>query len=56
MANLQIIGGAAVVIGLALEIFRIGSSISLGTSIAAVGIIVFVYAFFRKREQRNRDQ
>jgi hypothetical protein len=31
------------VIGLALEVFRIGSAYSVGTLIAGIGVIVFVY-------------
>jgi hypothetical protein len=39
----------AIVGGLVLEILRLGSSFSLGTLVAAAGIIVFVYDYFAPR-------
>ena len=53
--NLSIV---AIVIGVLMEIFRIGSEFSLGfgeefslgTGIAAVGIIVFVYDFYQRHQ------
>jgi hypothetical protein len=47
LRNLSI---AAIVVGLILETFRLGSEFSLGTLIAAVGIFVFVYDFFSRRQ------
>ncbi|HEX9876839.1 MAG TPA: hypothetical protein VGC50_09330 [Gammaproteobacteria bacterium] len=41
---------AAIVVGLILETYRLGSEFSLGTLIAAVGIFVFVYDFFSRRQ------
>jgi hypothetical protein len=41
---------AAIIAGLALEIMQIGSQLSLGTLIAAIGIFVFVYDFFSRRQ------
>lgn len=52
--SLQTIGAIAIVVGIALELFLIGSEYSLGTAIAAIGIFVFVYAYFDKREKRDR--
>ena len=42
----QAIGVIAIVVGIGLEIFLIGSSFSLGTLIAMAGILVFVYGYF----------
>jgi hypothetical protein len=41
--NIRIACITAIVVGLALEIFNIGSAYSLGTIIAGIGIAVFVY-------------
>jgi hypothetical protein len=41
---------AAIVIGILMEVFMIGSELSLGTGIAAVGIFVFVYDFFQRKQ------
>lgn len=41
---------AAIVIGVLMEVFMIGSELSLGTGIAAVGIFVFVYDFFQRKQ------
>ena len=41
--NISVISIVAIVIGLTLEIVRIGSQFSVGTVIAGIGIIVFVY-------------
>ena len=41
--NIRIACIAAIVIGLSLEILGIGSAFSLGTIIAGIGIVVFVY-------------
>ncbi len=54
----KIVSIAAIVIGVLMEILYIGSEISigdnaefsLGTGIAAVGIIVFVYDFYRRNQ------
>jgi hypothetical protein len=41
--NIRIACVIAIVIGLSLEILGIGSTFSLGTIIAGIGIVVFVY-------------
>jgi hypothetical protein len=41
--NIKWLSIAAIVIGLGLEVFRIGSQYSVGTLIAGVGVVVFVY-------------
>jgi hypothetical protein len=41
--NIKWLSIGAIVIGLALEVFRIGSAYSVGTLIAGLGVIVFVY-------------
>jgi len=41
--NIRTLSVVAIVVGLGLEILRIGSQFSLGTIIAGVGIVVFVY-------------
>lgn len=47
--NIRILCGIAIVGGLTLEILRIGSQFSLGTIIAGIGIIVFVYDYMRPK-------
>ncbi len=47
--NIRTLCAVAIVGGLTLEILRIGSQISLGTLIAGIGIIVFVYDYMRPR-------
>ena len=47
--NLQAIGIIAIVVGLVLELFLIGSDWSLGTIVAMVGILIFVYGYFGSR-------
>ncbi len=52
--SLKVVSLSAIVIGVLMEIFLIGSAFSvgigyefsLGTGIAAVGIIIFVYDFY----------
>ncbi len=52
--SLKVVSLSAIVIGVLMEIFLIGSEFSvgvgsefsLGTGIAAVGIIIFVYDFY----------
>ncbi len=52
--SLKVVSLSAIVIGVLMEIFLIGSDFSvgigaefsLGTGIAAVGIIIFVYDFY----------
>ncbi len=46
---LRILCAMAVIGGLTLEILQIGSQISLGTIIAGIGIVVFVYDYMRPR-------
>lgn len=41
--NIRIACVTAIVVGLSLEILGIGSAFSLGTIIAGIGIVVFVY-------------
>lgn len=41
--NIKIACITAIVVGLSLEILGIGSAFSLGTIIAGIGIVVFVY-------------
>jgi uncharacterized membrane protein AbrB (regulator of aidB expression) len=41
--NIRIACITAIVVGLSLEILGIGSAFSLGTIIAGIGIVVFVY-------------
>ena len=48
MKKLKIAGIIIVVVGLLLEILMIGSGINLGTLIGGIGIILYVYALFRK--------
>ncbi|MDH3419826.1 MAG: hypothetical protein OEQ25_12650 [Gammaproteobacteria bacterium] len=47
--NIRILCAIAIIGGLTLEILRIGSQVSLGTIIAGIGIIVFVYDYMRPR-------
>ena len=47
--NIRILCAVAIVGGLTLEILQIGSQFSLGTIIAGIGIIVFVYDRMRPR-------
>ena len=54
VVSLKVVSLSAIVIGVLMEIFLIGSEFSvgigfefsLGTGIAAVGIIIFVYDFY----------
>ena len=46
---LRILCAVAIIGGLTLEILRIGSQISLGTIIAGIGIVVYVYDRMRPR-------
>lgn len=46
--QLQAIGIIAIVVGVLLELFMVGSSFSAGTIIAMLGIVVFVYGYFGK--------
>ncbi len=54
--SLKVISVSAVIIGVLMEMFLLGSEFSvgmgfefsLGTGIAAVGIIVFVYDFYQR--------
>lgn len=46
--SLRVVSIAAIVIGVIIEIVFAGAQV--GNGIAALGIIVFVYDFFRKRE------
>ncbi len=56
--SLKVVSISAIVIGVLMEIFLlgaefsigIGSEFSLGTGIAAVGIIVFVYDFYQRNQ------
>ena len=56
--SLKVVSILAIVIGVLMEIFLIGSEFSigvasefsLGTGIAAVGIIVFVYDFYQRHQ------
>lgn len=41
--NIRVLSILAILIGLALEIMRVGSQYSVGTVVAGIGIIVFVY-------------
>jgi hypothetical protein len=53
MKHLKIIGAVTIVVGIALEVLRIGSQFSLGTLIAGVGIVAIVYAVLAAREKRR---
>ena len=54
----KVISISAIVIGVVMEIFLvgsefsfgIGSEFSLGTGIAAVGVIIFVYDFYQRQQ------
>ena len=56
--SLKVVSISAIVIGVLMEIFLVGSKFSigvgsefsLGTGIAAVGIIVFVYDFYQQNQ------
>ena len=48
LVNLRIISIAAIAIGFTLEIVLAGQQI--GNGIAAIGIIVFVYDYFKRRQ------
>jgi len=41
--NIRLLSIVAIVAGLVLEIMRVGSQFSLGTVIAGIGIVAFVY-------------
>lgn len=47
--NIRTVCVVAIIGGLTLEILRIGSQLSLGTIVAGIGIIVFVYDYMRPR-------
>jgi len=47
--NIRTLCAIAIIGGLTLEILRLGSQFSLGTIIAGIGIIVFVYDYLRPR-------
>ena len=49
--NIKILSIIAIVVGLGLEYFRVGSQLSLGTIVAGVGIIVFVYDLMARRSK-----
>lgn len=51
--NLQAIGIVAIIVGVALEVFLIGSQWSVGTIIAMAGILVFVYGYFSGGNKKN---
>jgi hypothetical protein len=46
--NLRIISIVAIIVGVILEIVFAGAQV--GNGIAAIGIVIFVYDFFRKRQ------
>jgi hypothetical protein len=54
----KVISISAIVIGVVMEIFLVGSEFSfgissefsLGTGIAAVGVIIFVYDFYQRQQ------
>jgi len=46
--NLRVISIIAIIVGVILEIVFAGAQV--GNGIATIGIIVFVYDFFRKRQ------
>ena len=46
--QLQAIGIIAIVVGVLLELFMVGSSLQAGTIIAMLGIAVFVYGYVTK--------
>jgi hypothetical protein len=46
--TLQAIGIIAVIGGVVMELFLVGSQFSAGTIIAMLGIVVFVYGYFNK--------
>ena len=50
--NIRIACIVAIVAGLSLEILRIGSAFSLGTIVAGIGIVVFVYDRMSKPPRR----
>ena len=52
--NLQAIGIVAVIVGIAMEVFLIGSQWSLGTIIAMAGILIFVYGYFTAGKKGDR--
>ena len=59
--SLKVVSISAIVIGVLMEIFLVGSEFSigvgfefsLGTGIAAVGIIFFVYDFYKRHQGRK---
>lgn len=53
MKQLKIFGAVAIVVGILLEYFRIGSEYSLGTLIGGVGIVAIVYAVMSARDKRR---
>ena len=53
MKRLKLIGAVAIVVGIALEVLRIGAEYSLGTLIAGAGIVAIVYAVMSAREKRR---
>jgi len=46
--TLQAIGIIAIVVGVAMELFLVGSEFSAGTIVAMIGVLVFVYGYFNK--------
>ena len=48
----QAIGVVAIIIGIGLELFRVGSSFSLGTLIAMVGILAFGYGYISSKQRK----
>lgn len=45
---IQAIGIIAIVVGVAMEFFMLGSKFSAGTIVAMIGVLVFVYGYFNK--------
>jgi hypothetical protein len=54
--KLQIIGAIAVIAGIGLELLDVDGEQSLGTAIAAIGLVVAVYAIVTRREQQKLEK
>jgi CcmD family protein len=52
----QALGGVAVVAGLVLEVLDVGGERGIGTALAAIGVVIFAYAFVTERERRKLER
>lgn len=51
-----VVGAVAVVVGIGLEILDVRGERSIGTAIAAIGIVIAAYAYVSERERRKLER